>query len=254
MNQTLHNPSMPHAGKTALVTGGSRSIGAAIARRLARDGAKVVLTYAASPAKADAVVTDIVGAGGVALAVKADNGVEAEVRLAVATAVERFGSLDILVNNAGMSVLGPPEAIRMEDLDRMWAVNVRGPFVAIQAALAHLKAGGRIINIGSSMTAYSAFPTASVYTMTKGAIAGMTRGMARDLGARGITINNLMPGPVDSDMNPSDGPVADVVRPGIAVKRFGEGRDIAAVVSFLASEDAAFVTGTDILVDGGFTS
>lgn len=254
MNLTHHPAGLPLAGKTALVTGGSRSIGAAIARRLARDGAKVALTYAASPEKAEAVAKDIIAAGGQAVAIKADSGVEAEVRNAVKAAAERFGSLDILVNNAGMSVLGPPEAVTMTDLDRMWAVNVRGPFVAIQEALAHMKAGARIINIGSSMTAYSAFPTASVYTMTKGAISGMTRGMARDLGGRGITINNLMPGPVNSDMNPSDGPVADVVRPGIAVQRFGEGRDIAAMVAFLASDDASFVTGADLLVDGGFTA
>lgn len=242
------------SGKVALVTGGSRSIGAAIAQRLAQEGALVALTFAASPARADEVVTAIQAAGGRAMAVRADNGVDAEVRLAVAAAVDRFGGLDILVNNAGMSVLGPPDAVGAKDLERMWAVNVRGAFVAIQAALEHMKTGGRIINIGSSMTAYAAFPTASVYTMTKGAIAGMTRGMARDLGQRGITINNVMPGPVDSDMNPADGPVADVVRPGIAMQRYGEGRDIAAMVAFLASEEASFVTGADILVDGGFTA
>ncbi|MGN6691412.1 MAG: 3-oxoacyl-ACP reductase family protein [Sphingopyxis sp.] len=242
------------AGKVALVTGGSRSIGAAIARRLAADGAAVAITYSASPDHAAEVVAEIEAAGGKAIAIAADAGNPDAVRAAVVRTVEEFGGIDILVNNAGGSVNTPIEDMRFEDYERMLAVNVTGVFVATQEAARRMKAGGRIIHIGSSMTRYAAFPTASVYTLTKGAITGFNRSLARDLGPKGITVNTVHPGPTDTDLNPADGPIAAIVGPGIAVGRYGEPREIASVVAFLASEDAAFVTGADIVVDGGLTA
>ncbi|MGY2187445.1 Cyclic-di-GMP-binding biofilm dispersal mediator protein [compost metagenome] len=245
---------LPLEGKTALVTGGSRSIGAAIAKRLAADGANIVLTFSASPGKAFEVVQAIETAGGRALAIAADAGDPAAVRAAVTRTVEAFGSLDILVNNAGIALGGPIQNISFEDYQRMIAVNVTGVFVATQEAARIMKTGGRIIHIGSSMTHYAAFPTASLYTLTKGAIAGFNRSLARDLGPLGITVNTVHPGPTDTDMNPDGGPVSEIVGPGIAIGRYGKPEDIASVVAFLASPEAAFVTAADIIADGGFTA
>jgi 3-oxoacyl-[acyl-carrier protein] reductase len=246
--------SKPLTGKVALVTGGSRSIGAAIAKRLAADGASVALTYSASPQKAAAVVAEIEQAGGRALALAADAGDPVAVRSAVAQTVEAFGGLDILVNNAGLGLGGPIEEIAFDTYERMIAVNVTGVFVATQEAVRHMKPGGRIIQIGSSMTRYAAFPTASLYTLTKGAITGFNRSLVRDLGPRGITVNTVHPGPTDTDMNPADGPVAQIVGPGMAVGRYGQPHEIANVVAFLASPDAGFVTGAEIVADGGLTA
>ena len=242
------------AGKIALVTGGSRSIGAAIARRLAADGAAVALTYSASPDKAATVVREIEAAGGRAIALAADAGDPAAVRLAVAATVDAFGGLDILVNNAGMGLGGAIEDIPFDAYERMIAVNVTGVFVATQEAVRHMKAGGRVIHIGSSMVRYAAFPTASLYTLTKGAIAGFNRSLVRDLGPKGITVNTVHPGPTDTDMNPAGGPVSEIVGPGIALGRYGQPHEIAGVVAFLAGPDAAFVTGAEIVADGGFTA
>jgi 3-oxoacyl-[acyl-carrier protein] reductase len=244
----------PLAGKTALVTGGSRSIGASIAKRLAADGATVALTYSTSPEKASKVVAEIEVEGGKALAIQADAGNPAAVRAAVASTVEKFGGIDILVNNAGMAINAPIEDYRFEDFERMLAVNVTGVFVATQEAVRHMKQGGRVIHIGSSMTRYAAFPTASVYTLTKGAITGFNRSLVRDLGPKGITVNTVHPGPTDTDMNPADGPVAAIVGPGMAIGRYGQPAEIASVVAFLSSPDAAFVTGADIIADGGLTA
>lgn len=242
------------AGKAALVTGGSRSIGAAIAKRLAADGAAVVLTYSASPDRAAQVVAEIEMAGGRALAVEADAGNPAAVRTAVTRTIEAFGSIDILVNNAGIAINAPIEDVKFEDYERMLAVNVTGVFVATQEAVRHMKAGGRIIHIGSSMSRYAAFPTASVYTLTKGAVSGFNRSLVRDLGPKGITVNTVHPGPTDTDMNPADGPVAALVGPGMAIGRYGHPAEIASVVAFLATPEAAFVTGADIMADGGLTA
>ncbi|WP_375123471.1 3-oxoacyl-ACP reductase family protein [Pseudomonas sp. LW8] len=250
----MNTSTLPLTGKIAIVTGGSRSIGAAIAKRLAADGATVAITYNASPDRAAAVVQEIVAAGGQAVALAADAGNPEAVRAAIADVAQRFGKIDILVNNAGISLLGAPEDIAFEDFERILAVNVTGVFVATQQALKHMGQGGRIIHIGSSMVQYAAFATASVYTLSKGALTGFSRGLVRDLGPRGITVNTVHPGPTDSDMNPADGPIADFLRPNIAMGRYGEGKDVASAVAYLASADAGFVTGAELIVDGGFTA
>ncbi|TKJ74566.1 oxidoreductase [Pseudomonas sp. CFBP13508] len=250
----MNTSTLPLTGKIAIVTGGSRSIGAAIAKRLAADGANVDITYNASPDRAAAVVQEIVAAGGQAVALAADAGNPEAVRAAIAEVAQRFGKIDILVNNAGISLLGAPEDIAFEDFQRILAVNVTGVFVATQQALKHMGQGGRIIHIGSSMVQYAAFATASVYTLSKGALTGFSRGLVRDLGPRGITVNTVHPGPTDSDMNPADGPIADFLRPNIAMGRYGEGKDVASAVAYLASADAGFVTGAELIVDGGFTA
>lgn len=242
------------AGKVALVTGGSRSIGAAIVRRLAADGAAVAFTYGSSPDRAADVRRDIEAAGGQALAIHADAGSPAAVRAAVEQTVEAFGRLDILINNAGIALGGPIEQIRFEDYERMIAVNVTGVFVATQEAVRHMSAGGRVIHIGSSMTRYAAFPGASLYTLTKGAVSGFNRSLVRDLGPRGITVNTVHPGPTDTDMNPDGGPVSRIVGPGMAIGRYGQPAEIAALVAFLAGPEATFVTGADLMADGGFTA
>jgi 3-oxoacyl-[acyl-carrier protein] reductase len=241
-------------GKVSLVTGGSRSIGAAVAKRLAADGAAVAITYHGSPDKAAAVVTDIEAGGGKAIAIQADAGSPDAVRSAVGKTVESLGGIDILVNNAGIAFGGPIGDISFEDYERMIAVNVTGVFVATQEASRHMKEGGRIIHIGSSMVRYAAFPTASLYTLTKGAVAGFNRSLVRDLGPRGITVNTVHPGPTDTDMNPDGGPVSQIVGPGMAIGRYGKPHEIASVVAYLASPEAAFVTGADIVADGGFTA
>ena len=241
-------------GKVALVTGGSRGLGAAIAKRLAADGAAVALTYTSSPQKADEIVRVIESGGGRALAIRADSADVGAVKNAVAETVKAFGSLDILVNNAGVAALAPIDEFKLEEFDRLIAVNVRGVFVAVQEAIRHMNQGGRIINIGSVNSDLVPFAGGSVYALTKGAVASFTRGLARDLGPRGITVNNIQPGPVDTDMNPADGPFAAQMKGFIAVQRYGRGDEVAGMVSYLASPEAAFVTGASLKIDGGFTA
>jgi 3-oxoacyl-[acyl-carrier protein] reductase len=250
----MTNTTVGLAGKVALVTGGSRGIGAAVARRLARDGAAVAVTYNASPEKAEVVVREIEAAGGRALAVRADSADVGAVRTAVTTTVETFGRLDVLVNNAGILVLGTVDQYSVDDFDRMVAVNVRAVFVAVQEAARHLKPGGRVINIGSMVADRTGFPGASVYGMTKAAVASLTRGLAIDLAPRGITVNNVQPGPTETDMNPKGGPRHDLLVNLIPVKRTGTADEIAGMVSYLASAEAAFVTGASLTIDGGLTA
>ncbi len=223
-------------GKVALVTGGSRSIGAAIAKRLAADGASVALTYSASPGKADEVVRSIEAAGGKALAIKADAADTEAVRLAVAKTIGTFGGIDL------------------EDFEKLIAINVRGLFVATQEAARHLREGGRIIHIGSTNSERMPFVGGSVYALTKGAVAGFTKGLARDLGLRGITVNNVQPGPIDTDMNPADSDFAKTLVPITALQRYGNTDEIASFVAYLASPEASYITGASLLADGGFAA
>ncbi len=242
------------AGKVALVTGGSRGIGAAIAQRLAHDGAAVALTYAGSPQKAADVAAAIETEGGRGLAIHADSADAAAVRNAVAGTVRAFGRLDVLVNSAGIAVVAPVGDFSLDDFDRMVAVNIRGAFVAAQEASRHMGEGGRIIIIGSVNADRMNFVGGSVYAMTKAAVAGLTRGLARDLGPRGITVNNVQPGPTDTDMNPVNGPFAALVKDSIALGRYAAAGEIAAMVSYLAGPEAGFVTGVSLTIDGGFSA
>jgi len=242
------------AGKVAFINGGSRGIGAAIARRLAQEGATVVIGYGASSAAAEALASGIEAEGGMALAVQADAADAAALTRAIDAAAERFGRLDILVNSAGVLVLNPIEDFSLEDFDRTVAVNVRAVFVASKAAAAHMREGGRIINIGSTNAGRMPFQGGAVYAMSKSALTGLVKGMARDLGGRGITVNNVNPGPVDTDMNPADSDFAATMHGLMALPRHGRPNEIAGMVAYLASEEAAFVTGADLLIDGGFAA
>jgi 3-oxoacyl-[acyl-carrier protein] reductase len=243
----------PLAGRRALVTGGSRGIGAEIVRRLAADGAAVAFTYGASAVDAEKLVAEVAAGGGRAVAIQADSGDPEQVARSVDETVAQLGGLDVLVNNAGVAYISDVESVTLEQFDRLVAINVKGVFVAIQRALPHLGEGGRIINIGSINAERVPGPGLSIYAMSKGAVAGLTRGLARELGPRGITVNNVQPGPVATDMNPEEGEFADSLREVMALGRYGHPRDIASVVSYLAGPEAAYVTGANWNVDGGFT-
>lgn len=240
------------SNKVALVTGGSRGIGAAIAKRLAADGAAVAVTYAKGKIKAEEVVREIEGADGRAVAIAADSADAEAVRAAVAQTVEVFGRLDVLVNNAGIATLGALEEFALADFDEMVAVNVRAVFVAAQEAARYMGEGGRIVTIGSVNAERMPFAGGSVYAMTKAAVAGLTRGLARDLGPRGITVNTVQPGPVDTDMNPAEGEFADSLRSLLALNRYGRSEEVAALVAYLAGPESSFVTGASLTIDGGF--
>lgn len=241
------------AGKAALVTGGSRGIGAAIARRLAHDGADVAFTYvsAAGKEKADAVVADIEAAGRRAVALRADSADADAVAGAVDAAAAAFGRLDILVNNAGIFTMGPVEDVTVEEIDRVLAIHVRAAFVATQAAARHLPEGGRVISIGSNLAGRVPQPGITLYSMSKAALDGLTRGLARDLGPRGITATVVHPGSTDTDMNPATAPHADVQRERTALGSYLAADDIAATVAFLAGPGGRNITGTGLLVDAG---
>jgi 3-oxoacyl-[acyl-carrier protein] reductase len=241
-------------GKVALVTGGSRSIGAAIAKRLAAEGAAVAITYTSTPDKAKEVVKAIEAASGKALAIQADAADEKAVRAAVAKTVSTFGGIDILVNNAGTFVAAPIDQFKIEDFDKLMAVNVRGLFVATQEASLHMREGGRIIHIGSTNSDRITFAGGSVYALTKGAVASFTKGLARDLGPRGITVNNVQPGPIDTDMNPASGDFAKTMIPNLAIPRYGRAEEIASFVAYLASPEAGYITGANLLADGGYAA
>jgi 3-oxoacyl-[acyl-carrier protein] reductase len=242
------------AGKVALVTGGSRGIGAAIARRLARDGAAVAITYVGAQQKADEVVRAIRAEGGRALALRADSADAEAVKGAVAETVKAFGRLDVLVNNAAIAVVAPLDQFSLDDFDRMVTVNIRGVFVATQEAARHMGAGGRIITIGSVNADRMPFAGGGVYAMTKAAVAGLTRGLARDLGPRGITVNTVQPGPTATEMNPAEGPFAEAMKGLMALGRYGETDEVAGLVAYLAGPEAAFVTGASLTIDGGYAA
>jgi 3-oxoacyl-[acyl-carrier protein] reductase len=238
-------------GRRALVTGGSRGIGAEIVRRLAADGAAVAFTYGASAADAEKLVAQVGETGGTAIAIQADSADPEQVAKSVDETVTQLGGLDILVNNAGVAYVDAAESFPLEEFDRLVAVNVRAVFVASQRALAHLGEGGRIINIGSINADRVPVAGLSVYAMTKGAVASLTKGLARELGPRGITVNNIQPGPIATDMNPEDGEFADWARPLTSLGRYGQTRDIASAVSYLAGPEASYITGANWNVDGG---
>jgi 3-oxoacyl-[acyl-carrier protein] reductase len=242
------------AKKRALVTGGSRGIGAAIVRRLAGEGAHVALTYVSNPAKADETVQAAQAFGVKALAIQADNADAAAVVAAVEKTVSELGGIDILVNSAGIAVIAPLDDYRLEDLDRTLAVNVRAVFVATQAAVKHMQPGSRIINIGSCNAERMPFSGGGVYAMSKAALVGLVKGLARDLGPRGITINNVQPGPVDTDLNPATSEFAKTLIQLMALPRYGTGDEIASLVAYLASSEAGYVTGASLTIDGGFTA
>jgi 3-oxoacyl-[acyl-carrier protein] reductase len=242
------------AGKVAFIQGGSRGIGAAIAKRLAANGAIVALTYISSPERAAQVVADIEAGGGRALAIRADSADADAIKGAVAQAAEAFGRIDILVNNAGVLALGAIDDFSLEDFDRTLAINVRSVFVATQAAVKHMSEGGRIINIGSTNAERMPFAGGGPYAMSKAALVGLTRGLARDLGPRGITINNVQPGPVDTEMNPASGEFAETLKGMMALGRYGTDQEIAGFVAYLASPEAAYITGASLTIDGGFAA
>ena len=200
------------------------------------------------------MVRAIESAGGRAVAIRADSGDAGAVKNAVAETVRTLGRLDVLVNNAGIAVVAPLDQFSLDDFDRMVAVNVRAVFVAVQEASRHMSEGGRIITIGSVNADRIPFPGGGVYAMTKAAVAGLTRGLARDLGPRGITINNVQPGPIDTDMNPADGPLSEAMKGWTALARYGRGEEIADMVAYLAGPEAGFVTGASLTIDGGYAA
>ena len=239
------------AGKVALVTGGSRGIGAGIVRRLAAEGACVAFTYSSAQERALELVEEIQSAGGRALSLRANSSSAEELRGAVLKTTEALGPLDIFVSNAGILTRGTIDTYSLEDFDQMVAINVRAAFIGIQAAVRQMKDGGRIVIIGSNTAIRTAFPGGSIYSMTKAALTGLVRGAAIDLAPRAITVNNVQPGPTATDMTSA---LAELVRPLIPLRRMGEVSEVAGLVAYLASEEAAFITGASLTIDGGYVA
>ncbi len=242
---------MTLAGKRALVTGASRGIGAAIAKALAAEGVDVAITYEKSADRAAEVVRAIKAQGRRAVAIQADSADAAPVRASVEKTVAELGGLDILVNNAGILRVSELKDISLDDIDAILDVNVRAPIVASKAAIPHLGKGGRVISIGSFFADRVPSPVLSVYAASKSALVGFTKGLAREVGPKGITVNLVQPGSIDTDMNPADGPFAETLRQMTAFGRYGTVDDIADAVAFLASPKAQYITGTTLTVDGG---
>lgn len=240
---------MTSGNKVALVFGGSRGIGAAIATRLAADGFAVALTYAASPDRADAVAAAIADRGGRALAIRADSADPADITAAVDQTVARFGPLDAVVVNAGILRLGTVDAVTLDDLDATLAVNIRGVFLAIQAAVARMHDGGRVITVGSNTAIRTGTAGGSVYAMSKAAVASMVKGIALDLASRRITVNNIQPGPTETDMTAA---MTAALADRVPLKRIGRPDEIAGLASYLAGDEAAYMTGASLTIDGGY--
>ncbi|MBF9132269.1 SDR family oxidoreductase [Plantactinospora sp. S1510] len=253
MSTVLNSKNLVLDGKVAFVTGGGRGIGAAVAVRLAEEGADVALTYQSDAGAAAAVVDQVKAIGRRAVAIAADSADVAAVTSAIDRTVEEFGRLDVLVNNAGAYLVAPVQEIGAAALDETIAVNIRAPFVAAQAAARHMTDGGRIINIGSNVGVRAPFPGLALYSMSKTALTGLTKGLGRELGPRGITVNLVNPGPTDTALNPADGPFAETIRGFTALGRYAAPAEIAAAVAFLAGSGGSYVTGATVNVDGGFT-
>lgn len=247
MNHPLDN-------KVAFVTGAARGIGAAIVRRLAADGAAVAFTYQSSSAAADALAAEIAFTGGRALALQADATDAKAIATAVDAAAARFGRIDVVVNNAGIFLPGTLDDFSLADFDRTVAVNLRAVFATAKAALPHIPDGGRIVNVGSTNALRVPFGGAAFYAMSKSALTGLAKGLARDLGPRDITVNNVLPGPVDTDMNPEGTDFGRSLHAFMALPRHGRPQEIAALVAWLAGPESSFVTGADLLADGGFAA
>lgn len=240
--------------KVALVTGGSRGIGAGIVQRLAAEGATVAFTYAQASAAAANLVAEIARTGGQALMIQADNKETEAVANAVERTVQQFGRIDILVNNAGIFVVNKLEDYTLQEYEDTMAVNVRAVFLASQAAARYMGAGSRIITIGSNMADRVTDAQGALYAMSKSALIGLNKGMARDLGHKGITANLVQPGPVDTDMNPADTEMAEAVRGRMAISKYGTASEIAGLVAYLASEESGFITGASLTIDGGYSA
>jgi 3-oxoacyl-[acyl-carrier protein] reductase len=249
-----HNMTSNLTGKVAFVTGGGRGIGAAIVRRLAQDGAAVAFTYKGSAATANALAQSIADSGGRAIALQADAGDASALTRAIDEAAAKFGKIDILVNNAGVLLMGPVDTFSVEDFDTTLQVNVRAVFVAIKAVLPHMGNGGRIVNIGSCNAERMPFAGGAAYAMSKSALQGLVQGLARDLGPRGITVNNVQPGPTDTDMNPESGDFATALHGLMAIQRHAHPDEIAGMVAYVTSPEAGFVTGANLTIDGGFNA
>ena len=241
-------------GKVAVVTGGSRGIGAAIAKRLATDGASVAVTYSKGADAATSVVKAIERAGGRAIALQAEAADADAVKAAVEKTVTTFGRLDVLVNNAGTAIPKTFEETTLEEMDRVLDVNVRGVFIATQAALKHMKSGGRIITIGSAVGERVLTPGLVPYSATKGAVKIFTQALSREVGSRGITVNNVQPGPIDTDLNPASGDWAVPQKAATALDRYGHVDEIAAMVAFVAGPESSYITGANLTVDGGMNA
>src|SRR5437899_9904542 len=241
----------PLAGKVALVTGGSRGIGAAIAKRPAGDGASVSVTYSKDADAASSLVKEMERGGGKAIAIQADAADADAVKNAVERTVKTFDRLDVLVNNAGTVIPMNVEETTLADFDRVFAINVRGVFVATQSALKHLKTGGRIIMIGSSLGERVFMPAMAPYSATKGAVKIFSQGLARELGARGITVKNVQPGPIDTDLNPASGEWAVGQKAAVPLGRYGSADEVAALVAFVAGPESSYINAANLTVDGG---
>src|SRR4030081_1769373 len=241
-------------GKIALITGGSRGIGAAIAKRLAADGANVAITYTKGADAAASVVREIERGGRQAIAIQADAADAGAVEAAVEKTVATFGQLDVLVNNAGTAIPKTFEETTLEEMDRVLDINVRGVFLATQAALKHMKSGGRVIMIGSAVGEGVLTPGLVAYSATKGAVKMFAQALSREVGSRGITVNNVQPGPIDTDLNPAAGDWAGPQKAATALNRYGRAEEVAALVAFVAGPESSYITGANLTVDGGMNA
>ncbi|MDH5880140.1 3-oxoacyl-ACP reductase FabG [Vibrio sp. S/42/10] len=241
-------------GKVAFIQGGSRGIGAAIVERLALEGASVAFTFVSSHEKAKALAENLTSQGSKVIAIKADSTKPEDIKNAISETIEQLGQIDIVVNNSGTLIWDSIENLTMDDWDKTINTNVRSVFVSIHEAAKHMNNNGRIINISSTNAQRIPFAGGSIYGMSKSALTGLAKGLSRDLGPRGITVNNILPGPVDTDLNPDNGDTSEPVKAIGALGRYGQVEEIASLVAFVASSEAGYITGADLMIDGGFSA